>query len=80
MYTYSMEIKSDGNIGASTYFPIYFGNIREHSLKEYWEAGFNRIWGNKKFLRYINKIETIADIENFYQQCKEDIVYDLIDD
>jgi Fe-coproporphyrin III synthase len=38
------EVKADGALGVSTYLPLYVGNIRRHSFKEYWDGGFNRIW------------------------------------
>lgn len=38
------DIKSDGSLAVSTYMPIYIGNIRRHSLGEYWEAGLYRAW------------------------------------
>lgn len=79
LYTYSMEIKSNGYIGASTYFPIYFGNVKKHSLKEYWNNGFSKIWGNDLFLKFISQIKTIQDIENFYEKYNEDILYDIVD-
>ncbi|MBT9132640.1 MAG: putative mycofactocin radical SAM maturase MftC [Syntrophomonadaceae bacterium] len=47
-----VDIKSDGSVGVSSYLPLYIGNIRRHSLGEYWEAGLGRVWS----LSFIKKI------------------------
>lgn len=39
-----VEIKSDGNIALSAYLPITVGNVRNHSLPEYWKAGVGGAW------------------------------------
>ena len=63
--TYSMEIKSNGNLTVTTYLPIVVGNCRKHSLKEYWNAGYNTIWANEDVLSYTNTIKNIHDFEDF---------------
>ncbi|UNC92830.1 radical SAM/SPASM domain-containing protein [Candidatus Contubernalis alkaliaceticus] len=63
MKAYAMEVKSDGSITVSTYLPIRVGNVREHSMKEYWDAGYADIWGNEQFLRHVNKIDNIYDFD-----------------
>lgn len=62
MKTYTMEIKANGNLTVSTYIPVIVGNIRKHSLREYWENGYADIWKNKKVLDYVERINTIYDI------------------
>ena len=59
---YSMEVKSNGDLAVSTYIPLVVGNVREKSLKEYWDSGYNDIWKNKEVLDYTSKIETVYDI------------------
>lgn len=59
--TYSMDIRSNGDIGISAYFPIVVGNIKRHSLQEYWNAGYNKIWQNSKVLKTIREIENVND-------------------
>lgn len=65
MDTYCMEIKSNGDLGVSAYFPIYVGNCLKHSLKEYWDAGYNKIWTNKKIQSKMQEIENIEDFRKF---------------
>ena len=60
--TYSMEIKADGSLVISAYIPVVVGNVRKHSLKAYWDAGYDKIWENAKFLEFIKDIENIYDI------------------
>lgn len=60
--TYMMIIKSNGDITMTPYLPIIAGNIREHTLKEYWDAGFKNIWKNEKIIEYVSSIETIDDL------------------
>ena len=40
----SMEIRSNGDVAPSIYLPISIGNVRNYSLKDYWDNGFNKIW------------------------------------
>jgi Fe-coproporphyrin III synthase len=44
MPPYTMHISSDGYLVPSVYLPVHLGNIRRHSLAEYWEAGLNKAW------------------------------------
>lgn len=62
--TYMMIIKSNGDITMTPYLPIAVGNIRNHSLQEYWDAGFKDIWKNDNIINYISTIETITDLGN----------------
>lgn len=72
--TYSIEILANGDISASSYFPIIFGNIRKHSLREYWEAGLDNIWGNKKYMQYVGKIESVSNIGDFSDKYGKGII------
>lgn len=60
--TYLVDVRSNGDLGVSTYLPIYFGNIREHSIKEYWDRGFCNVWTNKDLLEIVSNIETLYDL------------------
>ncbi len=42
-----IDIKSTGDIGISSYLPIIIGNIRRHSIGDYWRHGLWRIWSIK---------------------------------
>ena len=37
------SINAYGHITVSPYLPLYLGNIREHSLKDYWENGLGNV-------------------------------------
>ncbi len=62
--TYMMVIKSNGDITMTPYLPIIVGNVRDHTLREYWDAGFKDIWKNERIIEYISSIETITDLGN----------------
>lgn len=75
--TYSMDIRSNGDIGVSAYFPISVGNVKRHTLKEYWDAGYKKIWQNEKIknmMKYIENINDFSKISNF-----EKIDFDIIE-
>lgn len=78
MDTYSMEIRSNGDIGVSPYLPICVGNIKRHTLREYWRAGYNRIWLNEKVKNLINQIQTIYDLDKM--DFDNPIIFDLVED
>ena len=63
--TYIMEIKTNGDLTFSTYIPVVAGNCTRHSLKEYWDAGYGTIWGNKRYTAYTDQIRDIYDLEDF---------------
>ncbi len=73
--TIQYQIKSNGDLAISAYLPITVGNVRKHSLKEYWNAGYDRIWYEEKFKRLRDKIENLYDFESFnelYRNCGAD--------
>lgn len=63
--TYVMEIKTNGDLTFSTYLPVVAGNCTRHTLQEYWNAGYDRIWGDERFTRYTDKIRNIYDLADF---------------
>lgn len=62
--TVSLEVKANGNLTISTYIPIVVGNIRKHSIKEYWDAGYKDIWAKDKVVDFVSKIQNIYDINS----------------
>lgn len=60
-------IRANGDISVSPYLPLIVGNIKKHSLQEYWNGGMNRIWERKivkflaSYLRAIPDMYTISD-------------------
>ncbi|WP_054743402.1 radical SAM/SPASM domain-containing protein [Cellulosilyticum ruminicola] len=78
-------IRANGDIVASTYLPLVVGNIRKHTLQEYWEAGLRDIWSFKVVREFGVQIKCIADMEGtnpLYPRVwvDKDIYIDLIDD
>lgn len=78
MDSYCMEIKSNGDIGVSAYFPIYVGNCLKHTLKEYWDAGYNKIWADTRIQTKMKEIENIEDFRKFNSM--EEINIDLVEE
>jgi Fe-coproporphyrin III synthase len=44
MVTHMMHVTADGFLAPSVYLPVYLGNVRRHTIEEYWEAGMGRAW------------------------------------
>ena len=63
-----MEIRANGDLGVSVYLPISVGNIRRHSLQEYWNGGYNQIWGNEDVLNLAKELKTIEDFKKLSLQ------------
>lgn len=78
----NIEIKSNGDIGCSIYLPITVGNVKRHSLREYWEAGLDSIWSHPEVLKIAKNINTIEDFKKMsfrtWSILKKEI--DIIDD
>lgn len=49
-----VTIKANGNIVPSMYLPISVGNIKKHTIRDYWDAGLGSIWSNS----YLNNISS----------------------
>jgi len=56
-----VSIKADGSIAPSIYLPLTLGNVKKHSLKEYWEHGLGRMW----------RVETLKEVSNKVRCIKE---------
>lgn len=60
-------IRANGDLSVSPYLPLVVGNIKRHTLEEYWNGGMNRIWERKivrylaSYLRAIPDMYTISD-------------------
>lgn len=59
--SYSMDVRSNGDICVSAYFPIIVGNCKRHTLKEYWEHGYSNIWQDQNIVKMMNEISNITD-------------------
>lgn len=52
-YIEGLELCSDGHIQFSPYLPIRVGDIRKHSIAEYWDAGMPYIWHHPRIDEYL---------------------------
>lgn len=79
--TYVMEIKTNGDLTFTSYLPVVAGNVERGSLRDYWESGYGKIWGDKRFTKYTEQIINIYDLENFEPSpySGEKIVIDLLE-
>lgn len=79
------SIKSDGSLEVSPYLPIRIGNLKRHTLNEYWNAGLGKMWMIPIVKEIASTIQTIDDMSTYkqevpkiyYEKCFE---FDLIDD
>ena len=65
MHTYVMEIKANADLTLSTYLPVLAGNCTRHTLREYWDGGYKRLWVRLELTRYTEQIRNIYDLETF---------------
>lgn len=55
-------IRANGDLIVSPYLPLIIGNIKVHSLQEYWDCGLNRIWERQIVRHLANHIKSIPDM------------------
>ena len=67
IYT-NITIQANGNIIATPYIPISFGNIKRHSIRDYWNAGLASVWNNELLQKYANQINILSDIGKDIQE------------
>jgi MoaA/NifB/PqqE/SkfB family radical SAM enzyme len=58
-----LEIHANGDLGISAYLPLIFGNVRDGSLKHYWEKGLKDAWRHPATLTHAKKIITVDDLQ-----------------
>lgn len=44
MVSHMLHITSDGSLLLSVYLPILLGNLRRHTIEDYWQAGLGSAW------------------------------------
>lgn len=83
-FSYMVTIKANGHISPSMYLPLSVGDIRKHSIIEYWNAGLNKIWTLKMLKEMAYNFRSVTGMEskeynlpvNFLE---EDVSWDIID-
>lgn len=84
-FTEALSIKADGSITPSIYLPFSFGNVRKHTLNEYWNAGLCRIWEDPFLLRLTKKFSSIKYMQEDINSIQKTLIkekkddYDIID-
>ena len=76
-----IEIKANGDVGISNYLPITVGNIKNHTLMEYWHNGLNHIWSNDLVKHFSQQIVDLYDFIELDVKTWNDprVTFDLID-
>lgn len=79
--TYNFGIYSTGDIYISPYIPITFGNVKKHTIKEYWEAGLKNIWESQLIQKFASAIRSEYDLCKIYPSVYYDdnIKIDLVE-
>jgi MoaA/NifB/PqqE/SkfB family radical SAM enzyme len=82
MRTYSLEVRSDGKLVVSTYLPLVVGDLRRHTLKEYWDAGLADIWRHPRVRGWAERLRCLPDFADQSPQpwSGTDVEFDIIDD
>ncbi len=57
-----VSIKADGGIAPSIYLPIIVGNVKKHSLTDYWKSGLGEVWKLDLIQRVGRKIKSVKEI------------------
>ena len=78
-------IRANGDIVCSSYLPLVVGNIRKHSLLDYWNSGLANAWSYNIPQKIAQSIKSIADMKLHDKSLpvlwkEEDIFIDLIDE
>lgn len=78
------NIRANGDITVSPYIPLVVGNLRKHTLKEYWDAGLYKVWTYNLSRIIAGQIKSIHDMQTTQQKIhlfkEDDLRVDLIDD
>jgi len=80
-----VNIRANGDIVPSPYLPLVVGNIKKHTIKEYWDAGLPRIWKLPLVKELAERVRCISDFGKNEGNAptvwfEEDIRMDIIDD
>lgn len=80
-----VAIHANGDIVASPYIPLIIGNVRKHSLQEYYDAGMATVWDKPVITALANRMHSIDEMEEISSLIADiymdgDLYIDLIDD
>lgn len=80
-----VAIHANGDIVTSPYIPLIIGNVRKHSLQEYYDAGMATVWDKPVVTALANRMHSIDEMEEISSLIADinmdgDLYIDLIDD
>ncbi|MDP4145192.1 MAG: radical SAM protein [Bacillota bacterium] len=78
-------VLANGNVVLSPYIPLVVGNIRKHSILEYWNNGLGNAWEYNIPRELAKNIVNISDMNKEFENipkviAEESLYIDLIDD
>lgn len=78
----SMCVFADGSLAASIYLPIAVGNVRRHSLREYWYGGYSDLWHHPRLAKYAAPLTNLSALDELDPppQGDERIELDILED
>lgn len=56
-------VHANGDIVVSAYLPLVVGNVKKHSLLEYWEHGLREVWSTNIVQYLTSRMQSIYDME-----------------
>lgn len=62
------SVRANGDITVTPYIPLIIGNVKRHSLQEYWDAGLNTIWDRKIVHALASEIKSIPDMSRIFKK------------
>lgn len=62
------SVRANGDITVTPYIPLIVGNIKRHSLQEYWDVGLNTIWDRKIVQALASEIKSIPDMNRIFEK------------
>jgi len=75
-----VTVRANGDIAVSPYLQLTVGNIKRHSLKEYWDAGLPRIWELPIVKEFAKQINSVVEFNKSSVWFERNIEIDIIDD
>lgn len=76
---FAMEMKADGSLIPSPYIPYKLGNVLNHSIKEYWDSGWPKVWELQALKQLVSSIKSSNDLPAVYETALNSTGLDLID-
>lgn len=75
---FTVSIRADGSITPSIYLPLSVGNLKKHSLSQYWKNGLNDIWSMQELLDMASMYRSVIDLDGKEHDLPETFLEDDI--